>query len=943
MEISSFSWFGCAVPSFRGAFVLQIVLDLVCCQLHYLIPEESKHGTFVGRIAQDLGLEIWEINSRMLRIVSRDEKDYFQVNLQNGILFVNTIIDREEICQKILVCVLHLEIIVDKPVQIYHVDVEIEDINDNYPMFSAKQYNIALPESRVVGTRFPLEGAVDDDIGINSVKTYELSPNVYFSLEIQKDKHQSESLDVVLKKSLDREKEPLFNLTLTAFDGGKPKLSGTTQLVISIQDVNDNAPTFSQSVYETYLLENAQKGTVVVELNATDADLGENGEVVYEFSNQVPPLIKLLFDLNEISGEIKVAGEVDFEQNSHYDIRIDAFDRGQYPMAGHCKVLVNVIDVNDNPPEMTVTSLSLPVPEDSPVGTTVAIIRIQDKDSGSNGKVNCQITENVPFKLKLSLREYYSLVVNGPLDREAINMYKIEITANDEGVPTLSTSETLLVEISDVNDNAPTFNQHSDTIFIMENNPPGSHVYTVSATDGDEDQNSFITYSLIESIIDGIPIISYLSINPENGKLFALVSFDQEQVSYFQCKVRATDAGFPPLSGNLTLSIFIIDINDNAPSLYTTSLNFDSEAAEIVPRSAKIGTVVSKVRATDADSGYNAWLSYEFKDPAERIPFGIGRHSGDISVVRPLLEVNQDEYKLIIVIKDHGEPGMSITVTMTFVLTEKMQEISAEQNLKGLKNEDFTNANTYLIIAICLISGIFLVTLVIYTFIRWQQCTQEIDDLRTNNMGSIARSWTYSMQRQYKYCMNGISPKNDLIFFTPSLTQALDTDRNPHQPGFMTGLSAKPKHPNPDWRYSASLKAAMQGAVHMEGAAVLRGAPVGLEQQWPTVSSATAEPEGGEVSPPVGAGVNCNSWTFKYGPGNQKQPVPQIPPDFPENFIIPGSPAIISIRQDQPSAQGHKSNFITFGKKEETKKKKKKKKGNKNQEKGNNPTDNNDQ
>lgn len=104
-----------------------------------------------------------------------------------------------------------------------------------------------------------------------------------------------------------------------------------------------------------------------------------------------------------------------------------------------------------------------------------------------------------------------------------------------------------------------------------------------------------------------------------------------------------------------------------------------------------------------------------------------------------------------------------------------------------------------------------------------------------------------------------------------------------------------------------------------------------------------SEPEGGEVSPPVGAGVNCNSWTFKYGPGNQKQPVPQIPPDFPENFIIPGSPAIISIRQDQPSAQGHKSNFITFGKKEETKKKKKKKKGNKNQDKGNNPTDNNDQ
>ncbi|XP_075712381.1 protocadherin alpha-13-like [Rhinoderma darwinii] len=796
MEISSLTWMNCAVRPFRGIFLLQMVLDLVFCQLHYMIPEESKHGTFVGRIARDLGLEIWEINSRMLRIVSRDDKDYFQVNLQNGILFVNNIIDREEICQRISVCVIHLEIIVDKPVQIYHVDVEIEDINDNYPIFSSKQYNIAIAESRVAGTRFPLEGAVDDDVGLNSVKNYELSPNDYFSVEIQKDKHQSESLEVILKKSLDREKEPLFNLILTAFDGGKPKLSGTAQLIISIQDVNDNAPTFSQSIYETYLLENALEGTVVVKLNATDADHGENGEVVYEFSNQVPPFVKLLFDLDKISGEIKVTGEVDFEQYSHFEIRIVAFDGGENPMAGHCKVLVNIIDVNDNPPEMLVTSLSLPVPEDSTMGTTVAIIRIQDKDSGSNGKVKCQITENVPFKLKLSLRDYYSLTVDGHLDREATDMYHIEIIAKDEGIPALSTSDTILVEISDVNDNVPTFNQHSDTIFITENNPPGSHVYTVSATDGDKKQNSFITYSLTESLIDGIPVISYLSINPENGKIFALLSFDQEQVSYFQCSIRATDAGFPTLSGNLTLSIFIIDINDNAPSEYTTFFNIDSKAAEIVPKSAKIGSVVTKVKATDADSGYNAWLSYDFKDPTEKIPFGIGRHSGDITVIRPLFDLDHDEYKLFIVVKDHGEPAMSTTVTITIVITEYMQEINVEQNQKGIKSDDFSNSNIYLIMAICLISGIFLVTLVVYTGIWWQQCTQEIDELRQNNMGSIARRWTYSMQRQHKLCMNGISHKNDLILFAQNLPQALDTEGNYNQPGIMTGPWSEEDFPN---------------------------------------------------------------------------------------------------------------------------------------------------
>ncbi|XP_072001845.1 protocadherin alpha-8-like isoform X2 [Engystomops pustulosus] len=791
MEISSLDWISGAVNPLKAVFLLQMVVDLVFCQLHYMIPEESKHGTFVGRVAQDLGLEIREINSRMLRIVSRDNKDYFQVNLQNGILFVNNIIDREDVCQRVNVCVIHLEIIVDKPVHIYHVDVEIEDVNDNYPIFSAKQYNISIAESRLVGTRFPLEGAVDDDIGVNSVKNYELSPNAYFSLEVQRDKHQSESLEVVLKKSLDREKEPVFNLTLTAFDGGKPKLSGTTQLLISVQDVNDNAPTFSQSVYETYLLENSQKGTVVVKLNATDADLEENGEVFYEFSNQVPQFIRFLFDLDKISGEIKVVGEVDYEQTNHYEIRIDAFDRGQNPMAGHCKVLVNIIDVNDNPPEMTVTSLSLPVPEDSTLETTVAIIRIQDKDSGSNGEVKCHINENVPFKLKLSLREYYSLIVDGPLDREVVDRYKIEITAQDEGTPALTTSETLWVEISDVNDNAPTFQKNVDTILITENNPPGSFVYTVSATDGDIGQNSFITYTLMESLTDGMPVTTYLSINPENGKLIALISFNHEEVTNFQCTIKATDAGFPPLSGNLTLHVFVIDINDNAPIPDPTFFSTDLEAAEIVPRSVKVGTVVTKIRARDADSGYNAWLSFEIKDESEKIPFGIGPHSGDITVIRPLIESNQDDYKLVIVVHDHGEPAMSTTVTVTIALTEQIQEIHVEQNKKGFEYEDFINANTYLIMAICLVSGTFLITLIVYTVIRWHQCTQEIDELRQNNMGSLARSWTYSMQRQYKFCRNGISPQNDLILFTPNLPNTLDIEEGMYQPEFIMGPSAR--------------------------------------------------------------------------------------------------------------------------------------------------------
>ncbi|XP_063304114.1 protocadherin alpha-6-like isoform X7 [Pelobates fuscus] len=923
-------------------FIMQMAADLVLSQLHYLVQEESKHGTFVGRIAQDLGMQISDINSRRLRIVSKDGTDYFQVNLQNGILFVNKVIDREELCPKISICTVQLEIIVDKPVQIHHVDVEIEDINDNYPVFSSNEFKLFISEMKLPGSYFPLEGAVDADVGTNSITNYELSTSDYFTLDVQTYTQKSKSIQLVIKKTLDREQNPAHNLTLTAYDGGKPKLRGSTHLHITVQDVNDNAPRFDQLYYVVSLLENALKGTVVTKLNASDPDEGENSEILYAFNKLVPQQVTSVFNIDESAGIIRVVGEVDFEKQNLYEIEVDAVDKGHSAMTGHCKILVNILDINDNEPELTVTSLNVPVPEDSSVGSVVAVISVLDRDSGLNGKVDCHISKNVPFKIISTLREYFSLVVDGPLDRERISEYEIEITATDKGSPALSVTKLIKVPISDVNDNPPTFLQTSQTISIKENNPPGSHVYTVYAFDSDISQNSFITYSIIDSSIDGIPISSYISINPENGKVFALLSFDHEQLTHFQCQIKATDTGLPPLNSNLTLYVFIEDINDNVPAILSQFSNIESRLLEKVARSAKEGQLLTKIKAIDADSGYNAWISYEFKDPARNIPFAIGSQTGEITVIRSLDESSTDEYRLSVILKDNGDPIMSSTVSLVILLVESGQELPEERKTQNRNNDDFSDANIYLILSICLISTVFLITLISYTILRWHKYTQEINELKQHNFcSSIAGSWTYSQQRQYKVCLNGGPPKNDLILFTPSYPQTGDAiSANGSLASDSTG---QPRHPHPDWRYSASLRAAMQGAVHVEGAAILRGPPVGLEQQWPTVSSATPEPEGGEVSPPVGAGVNCNSWTFKYGPGNPKQPVPQIPPDFPENFIIPGSPAIISIRQDQPSTQSQKSNFITFGKKEETKKKKKKKKGNKNQDKGNNPADNSDQ
>ncbi|XP_068133893.1 protocadherin alpha-6-like isoform X14 [Hyperolius riggenbachi] len=749
--------------------LLQMSWDVVFCQLHYIIPEESKHGTFVGRIAQDLGLEIGEINSRMLRVVSRDEKEYFQVNLQNGILFVKETIDREQLCPNAAFCIMPLQVILDKPVQMYRVDVEMEDINDNSPSFSSTVSHLMISEIIPAGSHFPIEGAVDPDLGTHSIINYELSASDYFALDFQKYMSQIRSLELVLKKSLDREKQSIHNLTLTSYDGGKPRLSGTTQIIVTVEDSNDNAPSFAQPFYQCSITENAAKGSLVIKLNATDLDVGKNAEILYEFSKLVKEDVRNIFSLDKHTGEIRVKGDIDFETINMYEIQIDAIDNGDHPMVGHCKVLITVNDVNDNPPELTLTSLSVPVPEDSPKGTTVAIISVHDKDSGSNGKVSCYISEHTPFKINQAFTGDFSLTVNGQLDHEKKSGYEVLVIAKDEGTPPLSVSQTLTIDVSDVNDNAPKFQQPIDTIFIKENNPPGSHVYTALASDPDIGQNSFITYSVSEATIDGIPISSYISVSPDNGKVFALKSFDHEQVKYFQCHIKAIDAGLPPQSSDLTLNIFIEDINDNAP----TFAPFYSDVTFKTPKSAQPGYLVGKVKAMDLDSGYNALISYNLKDPLGKTPFTMSYQTGEINLKRPFMDSDYEEYRLLVVAEDSGKPVMTVSTHIVISWVEPGEEMKLDNYEAKNSSDEFSNANFYLVIAICIISSIFLITLIAFTVLKWQKYRDEVNDLKENYKvcSNTGGSWMYSQHTQYRVSSSSTEAKNDLIVFTPNNLQ----------------------------------------------------------------------------------------------------------------------------------------------------------------------------
>ncbi|XP_014649456.1 PREDICTED: protocadherin alpha-12-like [Ceratotherium simum simum] len=467
-------------------------------QVHYSVSEEAKHGTFVGRMAQDLGLELAELVPRLFRVASKGRGDLLEVNLQNGILFVNSRIDREELCGRSAECSIHLEVIVDRPLQVFHVEVEVRDINDNPPVFREGEQTVFISESAPLESHFPLEGASDADIGVNSLLAYRLSLNEYFTLKITTKNDKSVLPELVLRKSLDREETPELNLLLTALDGGKPELTGSVQIQITILDVNDNAPEFDKPGYKVALFENVPNDTRVIQLKASDLDEGLNREISYGIRMILPVSEKCMFSINPETGEIRVYGKLDFEENSEYEIQVNAIDKGIPSMAGHCTVLVEVLDLNDNAPEVMVTSLSLPVREDAQVGTVIALISVSDLDSGANGQVTCSVTPHVPFKLVSTFKNYYSLVLDSALDCEKAANYELVVIARDGGSPSLSATASVSVEVADVNDNAPAFAQPEYTVFVKENNPPGCHIFTVSARDADAQENARVSYSLVE-------------------------------------------------------------------------------------------------------------------------------------------------------------------------------------------------------------------------------------------------------------------------------------------------------------------------------------------------------------------------------------------------------------------------------------------------------------
>nr|XP_043895507.1 protocadherin alpha-6-like isoform X20 [Solea senegalensis] len=891
-------------------------------EIRYSIPEEVKDGTVVGNAAKDLGLDIATLSDRRFRVVSESKDTFFAVNQDNGALFVHTKIDREELCQGSGVCLMELKILVENPLEIHYVIVEITDVNDHAPSFPEKEQIFEIAEHTLPGKRFQLHTARDPDAGINSIRTYSLTSNQHFEIDIrQSDEDKIPFL--VLKRSLDREQTGKHLLFVTASDGGKPPRSGTLNVSIIVLDSNDNRPVFSQEIYQIEIQENVPVGTSVLKINATDPDEGANGEIEYNLGKTLKKKVYEVFELDKSSGVIRIKGIVDYEENDIYKLDIEASDKGTPPLTGECRVIIKIKDVNDNPPEIEVTSLSDTVGEDSKPGTVISLLSVRDKDSGVNGKIIVSITSDVPFKLQPSYKEnIYSVITKDVLDREQVSQYEITIKAADCGEPPLSTSKTLNIQISDVNDNSPQFTKNPLQFYMLENNVVGKSLFSVSATDNDLNDNAVIVYNIVREGSQS-DITSLLNVNPENGQISALKRFDFERLKTFQFHVVASDSGTPSLSSNVTVNVFILDQNDNAPViLYPVSSNGSAEGVEEIPRNVNAGYVVTKVRAYDADIGYNGWLLFSLQEVTEHSLFTLDRYTGQIKTLRPFTETDEAEHKLVILVKDNGNVSLSATATVIVKVVEPKEAFAASDVKSSTKADEDTNVTFYLMITLGSVSALFLISIIVLIAMQCSKTTEYTSKYlpETNYDGTLCHSIQYrSGDKRYMLVGPRMSIGSTIVPGSHANTLVLPDRR---------GTSGEPKAPNADWRYSASLRAGgvMQSSVHMEESSVMQGAQGVLVQNWPTVSSA-ADGEGGEVSPPMGAGVDSNSWHFRYGPGGPGAPPQHLKPGEvpPEAFIIPGSPAIISIRQNQ-GGEDDKSDFITFGKKEEAKKKKKKKK-----------------
>ncbi|XP_029020437.1 protocadherin-19 isoform X6 [Betta splendens] len=718
--------------------------------LKYGINEEMKPGSVIGNVTKDALKQGFQIAPQppYLRVISNSEPRWVELS-PAGILTTQMKIDRDVVCRQNPKCIISLEVM-SNSMEICVIKVEIEDLNDNAPRFPTSRIDIEISENASPGTRFPLEGASDPDSGVFGVQSYSITPNELFGLEIKTRGDGSKIAELVVQKSLDRETQSHYAYEISAEDGGDPPKIGAVQLNIKVIDSNDNNPVFDEPVYTVNVMENSPINTLVIDLNATDPDEGTNGEVTYSFNSYVTEKTRDAFKIDSKTGIITVNSVLDYETTQIYEIDVQAKDLGPNSIPAHCKVTVNVMDTNDNPPVISLLSLNtemVEVSENAQRGYVIALVRVSDKDSGANGKVQCRLQGNVPFRLQ-EYESFSTILVDGRLDREQKDTYNLTIQAEDSGVPPLRATKSLVVKVADENDNPPHFLKPHYQEMVMENNLPGSCLLAVSAEDPDLGMNGTVSYSIVPGEIKHMDVNTYVSINP-SGRIYSMRSFDHEYTRTFDFKVLARDNGNPSLSSNATVRIVVLDVNDNTPVMTNPPL-VNGTAEVSIPRNAGVGYMVTQVKADDYDEGENGRLTYTISE-GDRAFFEIDQVNGEVRSTRMFGENAKSTYEITVVARDHGKPSLSASAYIVVYLSP---DLNAQEPIGPV------NLSLIFIIALGSIAAILFVTMIFVAV----KCKRDNKEIRTYNCSFfyLRRVAEYSYGSQKKSSKKKKLSKNDI-------------------------------------------------------------------------------------------------------------------------------------------------------------------------------------
>uniref|UniRef100_UPI0037E72BA5 protocadherin-8 n=1 Tax=Semicossyphus pulcher TaxID=241346 RepID=UPI0037E72BA5 len=683
----------CRIARVALCMVLALFCTVQSTTTRYFTYEEDAPGTEIGNLSQDLKIDPADDPDTSFRFMQENNSSLIQMREADGLLSVAEIIDREQLCPRSPRCFITFDIVAfsKEKFQLIHVEIEVKDINDHSPHFTRNQTNLEIVENVPLGSRFPLQIALDQDVGENYIQSYNISSCSHFAIEVRDREDGVKFAELVLVRELDREVEDSYTIEVTATDGGVLAKSGSMLVNIKVLDFNDNSPTFDRSSLKVELNEDSPVGHRVLKVHAFDPDDGVNGEVIYAFEDGLSQEAARVFHIDPYSGDVTLNTLVDFEKRRSYELNIKASDLGANSVPSSCKVVIDIVDVNDNAPEISIKPMTSSsdgvayITEAAAADSFVALISTSDRDSGSNGYVRISLLGHEHFTLQQAYGDSFMIITSTTLDREKIPEYNLTVVAEDVGTPPFKTVRQYTIRVTDENDNPPLFSKSLYEVSVLENNIPGSYVTTVVARDPDVGKNAKVSYKLIDSEVPGGSMLStYVSVDSHSGSLYTLRSFDYEILQQIELVIQAEDRGSPSLSSTSTIRIKVVDLNDNYP--YFTFPVLVNDSADIpLPFNAPSGYLALRVSAEDEDEGVNGKLSYQIVQGDPKL-FTMNKDTGEIALKQWLTAEIGDVLELKIAVSDNARSPLSSSASIRFVVSDT--EPSEDQVVIVLRSSD---------------------------------------------------------------------------------------------------------------------------------------------------------------------------------------------------------------------------------------------------------------